>query len=510
MDPVPNRMNREMIQNAIEKNSIKSDLMSKEDNICLPEADVIKLEYQNIQRIDSLQEYTSLVRLDLNNNLIKKIQGLDSLINLTWLNLSFNRIEKIQGLTSLQKLKVLNLSNNQITVIENMDTLDNLTHFFIGCNLLNQLENVLYLKRFKKLVHIYMKGNLFSNEDDYQFFIVAFFPNLTVLDNKLILQELKEKASSKYQDDIEKRNQEESQKQLAEEVLQKQEAELNLHKEAFVEYLDGPHLFKSMFDEDTFSSDRRSVPGIEDLLQSFENQMVGLCKQLFDRGLAEREQRERELKSFSSSQDEVETHYKNQAIQVLEDFNRQHKERIKKLEQLTLRNSVSEELSRGYDEINKLSERLMTLEFKLISKLEENIRNVETCISDKVTDFIEIAQETFTECRNLEDDFHHKVQEIIDATLENVAKGSQVENLPHDVKMLFTDKIKVMHALNTNHKLHLLTLNDREQKLLTSVSSWKIAFFKDVHDKVTQQNRTRISDIHRYADFLRKQLERFH
>lgn len=54
--------------------------------------------------------------------------------------------------------------------------------------------------------------------------------------------------------------------------------------------------------------------------------MVGLCKQLFDRGLAEREQRERELKSFSSSQDEVETHYKNQAIQVLEDFNRQHKE----------------------------------------------------------------------------------------------------------------------------------------------------------------------------------------
>uniref|UniRef100_A0A8C7YWC1 Dynein regulatory complex subunit 3 n=1 Tax=Oryzias sinensis TaxID=183150 RepID=A0A8C7YWC1_9TELE len=323
MDPVPNRMNREMIQNAIEKNSIKSDLMSKEDNICLPEPDVIKLEYQNIQRIDSLQEYTSLVRLDLNNNLIKKIQGLDSLINLTWLNLSFNRIEKIQGLTSLQKLKVLNLSNNQITVIENMDTLDNLTHFFIGCNLLNQLENVLYLKRFKKLVHIYMKGNLFSNEDDYQLYIVAFFPNLTVLDNKLILQELKEKASSKYQAYIEKRNQEESQKQLAEEVLQKQEAELNLHKEAFVEYLDGPHLFKSMFDEDMFSSDVHSVPGIEDLLQSYP--LFRFSNTQIDHSL---------LNSLTSS-----------VIDLL--------------------NSV-----RGYDEINKLSEKLMTLEFKLISKLE--------------------------------------------------------------------------------------------------------------------------------------------
>uniref|UniRef100_A0A3P9L774 Dynein regulatory complex subunit 3 n=1 Tax=Oryzias latipes TaxID=8090 RepID=A0A3P9L774_ORYLA len=476
MDPVPNRMNREMIQNAIEKNSIKSDLMSKEDNICLPEADVIKLEYQNIQRIDSLQEYTSLVRLDLNNNLIKKIQGLDSLINLTWLNLSFNRIEKIQGLTSLQKLKVLNLSNNQITVIENMDTLDNLTHFFIGSNFLNQLENVLYLKRFKKLVHIYIKGNLFSNEDDYQFmkpilklyFLYDFFCVKCFEVNHLCLCMQKEKASSKYQADIEKRNQEESQTQLAEEVLQRQEAELNLHKEAFVEYLDGPHLFKSMFDEDMFSSDVRSVPGVEDLLQSYP--LFRFSKTQID---------------HSFSQDEVETHYKNQAIQVLEDFNKQHKEAREQELLCKMKKKV-----RGYDEINKLSERLMTLEFKLISKLEVFL-------------FVLVHLIVLTY------DFHHKVQEIIDATLENVAKGSQVENLPHDVKMLFTDKIKVMHALDTNHKLHLLTLNDREQKLLTVVSAWKIAFFKDVHDKVTQQNRMRISDIHRYADFLRKQLERF-
>ncbi|RVE69459.1 hypothetical protein OJAV_G00078100 [Oryzias javanicus] len=116
---------------------------------------------------------------------------------------------------------------------------------------------------------------------------------------------------------------------------------------------------------------------------------------------------------------------------------------------------------------------------------------------------------TFAECRNLGDDFHHKVQEIIVSTLENVAKESQLENLPQDVKMLVTDKENVMHALDSNHKHHLGTLNDREQKLLTSVSSWKIAFFKEVHDKITQQNHMRISDIHRYADFLREQLEGF-
>lgn len=40
------------------------------------------------------------------------------------------------------------------------------------------------------------------------------------------------------------------------------------------------------------------------------------------------------------------------------------------MKRLTAQNSASEEISRGYDEINKLTERLMTLEFKLISKLE--------------------------------------------------------------------------------------------------------------------------------------------
>ncbi|RVE69458.1 hypothetical protein OJAV_G00078090 [Oryzias javanicus] len=269
MDPLPSKMNREMVWDVIKKNSVKPDLVTDVDDICPTEVDAIKLEYQNILRIDSLEEFTSLVRLDLNNNLIKKIQGLDSLINLTWLNLSFNRIEKIQGLESLQKLKVLNLTNNRITIIENMDTLINLTHFFIGSNLLDQLKNVLYLQKFKKLFHVYIKGNLFSNEDDYQSFIVAFLPNLKILDNKLLHQELKEKASSKHQADIEKRNQEESGKQLAEEALQKQEAELNLHKEAFVDNLNGPHLLNSMFDEDFFSSAIHSVPGVGDLLQSY-------------------------------------------------------------------------------------------------------------------------------------------------------------------------------------------------------------------------------------------------
>uniref|UniRef100_A0A8P4K0A3 Dynein regulatory complex subunit 3 n=1 Tax=Dicentrarchus labrax TaxID=13489 RepID=A0A8P4K0A3_DICLA len=142
--------------------------------------------FTGILRIDHLWEFTSLARLDLNNNHIEVIEGLDRLVNLTWLNLSFNIIEKIEGLESLRKLEVLNLSNNRISVIENLDTLENLSHFCFANNLLEKLDNVLYLRKFKNLFTLNLFGNPFPEEDDYKSFVAVYFPKLTCLDYRLI------------------------------------------------------------------------------------------------------------------------------------------------------------------------------------------------------------------------------------------------------------------------------------------------------------------------------------
>lgn len=42
--------------------------------------------FSDILRIDHLWDFSSLSKLELNNNAIEKIQGLDHLINLTWLS----------------------------------------------------------------------------------------------------------------------------------------------------------------------------------------------------------------------------------------------------------------------------------------------------------------------------------------------------------------------------------------------------------------------------------------
>ncbi|XP_040918810.1 dynein regulatory complex subunit 3 [Toxotes jaculatrix] len=467
----------------------------------------ICLEYRNILKIDHLWDFTSLARLDLNNNLIERIEGLDRLINLTWLNLSFNRIGKMEGLESLQKLELLNLSNNRISVIENLDKLENITHFCIANNHLRQLDNVLYLRKFKNLFTLNLFGNPVSEEDDYKFFIAAYFPNLKCLDYRLLNEKTKTEASIKYQYALEEMRCEELKIKQAVDAEQIQKAELQLHTDAFVEFLNGPYLFKSMFKDDPEAETLHRVTGVAHLLQTFEHQMVELCKQLFEIGLAEHKRRETEVNSFFSGQTEAVTHYQQKASQILANFEKQHKERIVELQQLSDPDEQKVKTRHCKDEINQLCKSLMSLEFQLVSQLEDIIKQLDINISDMVGNFSETVQGTFAHCRDLEDNYHQKVREIAVATLEKVANSNMEEDMPDDVRMLFTDKDTVMDALATSHDNHLLKINDRETQLVTRVNAWKVALIKGIQDKDLKRSRMRISDIHRYVDHLCEPLE---
>ncbi|XP_047215114.1 dynein regulatory complex subunit 3-like isoform X2 [Girardinichthys multiradiatus] len=171
------------------------------------------LEFKDIMKMDFIHDFTSLVRLDLNNNLIEKIWGLDHLTNLTWLNLSCNRIKNIEGLESLKKLELLNLAYNQISLLNNMDTLENLSHFFISKNLIRRTDTLLYLRRFKSLFKLSIAGNPLTEKDDRSLYVAAFFPNVTLLDNILIGQKMRDEAIIKYQIELKKFRPEELQAQ---------------------------------------------------------------------------------------------------------------------------------------------------------------------------------------------------------------------------------------------------------------------------------------------------------
>lgn len=113
-----------------------------EEGVHLDEATEVRLEFQNILRIDHLWMLTSLTKLTLAHNLIEKIENLERLTGLNELDLSFNKIEKIEKLDALVNLEVLTLFHNKIRKIENLDTLENLLVFSIGDNFIEDFKEV--------------------------------------------------------------------------------------------------------------------------------------------------------------------------------------------------------------------------------------------------------------------------------------------------------------------------------------------------------------------------------
>ena len=120
------------------------------------ELKILELSYNNITKIENLQELISLTCLDLSHNNIEVIENLDLMNNLEKLNLNNNKITKIEGLSELKKLKKLYLLNNKITKIEGLSELKNLEILYLSYNQITQIEG---LSELKNLIELYLDRN---------------------------------------------------------------------------------------------------------------------------------------------------------------------------------------------------------------------------------------------------------------------------------------------------------------------------------------------------------------
>ncbi|KAF0032642.1 hypothetical protein F2P81_014932 [Scophthalmus maximus] len=154
--------------------------------------------------------------------------------------------------------------------------------------------------------------------------------------------------------------------------------------------------------------------------------------------------------------------------------------RIVELHQLSDPDKLKVNLSQYNDDISQLCNSLMSLEYQLANQLEDIIEKLDINISDMVSNFTETVQGIYPFSQSLEDIYNKNIREIADATLKKVATESPEDDMPEEVKMLFSDKDSVMDALVTGHDNHLLKINDRETQLVARVSAWKVSLIKEV------------------------------
>ncbi|XP_041943403.1 dynein regulatory complex subunit 3 [Alosa sapidissima] len=505
----PSVVNEEMLQKAIVEQGPQGPAgrIAKEEGIEFDEVTQLRLEFLNILKIDHLWQFTALTKLQLDNNIIEKIEGLDSLVSLVWLDLSFNNIEKIEGLDKLVNLQDLSLFNNRISVIENIETLLSLQILSIGNNFISELDNVLYLRRFKDLRTLNLAGNPLCKEENYKIFIAAYLPDLVYLDYRLLDEKTREAAFAKYQYAIEEKKHNEAQEQKAKDEKKKIEEELQLHKDAFVEYLNGSYLFESMFADDAEATKLAHLPGVPTLLESFKNQLVNLCTQLFEAGLAQHWRRHNEVDTFFSCYREAVIDNQDRAAKLGAEFEIVRRQRVNEMHQMADSVMLDGLVDQHNEEISQLYEGLMTMELQLVDQLEDIIKDFERNISDMIAAFLEHVQGIFAQCRDLENHHHEKLLEIAVATLERIAKNEMEEDMPDEVRMLFVDKDTVTNAVSASHDNHLLKIDNREDAFVTRINTWLSALMKTIHANEGSRNRKRISEILNYADYVREQIE---
>ncbi|XP_009869672.1 PREDICTED: leucine-rich repeat-containing protein 48 [Apaloderma vittatum] len=504
----PNAVDDEMLEKAI-KEQCPEDILQivEREGINFKDVTKLQLSFRNILRIDNLVQFESLTKLQLDNNIIEKIEALESLVHLVWLDLSFNNIEVIEGLDTLVKLQDLSLYNNRISKIENMDTLQELQIFSIGKNNLTTLEDVIYLRRFKNLRTLNLTGNPLCDEERYMLFVVGYLPDLVYLDFKLVSDTTREAAVLQCRDRIELLEHEEAQALAQLEENQAKQKELEYHKAAFVEYLNGSLLFDSVYADDAEAARLASLPGAGELLEAYREEFVSVCKNLFNYGLKEHEKREAEVSDFHKSLQEALTANEQEGRKLILDFESRNKRRLDEIDNASGDDIAESKRAECREDILQLSEALMTLEILIADQLEERIENFKRNIGVIASTFTENIKGMMTQCRDLENRHHAKLLEISVTALEKLAENDLDEDLPDDVRTLLVDKNTIVNAVNTSHSICLQKIDKRESDILTNIYQWQASMTEKVSQNEIARNRDRVKEITHYINTLQKELE---
>ncbi|XP_070245726.1 dynein regulatory complex subunit 3 isoform X2 [Bos mutus] len=396
-DMEPRVMDDDMLKLAVGEQGPREEAgqLAKQEGILFKDVVSLQLDFQNILRIDNLWQFESLQKLQLDNNIIEKIEGLENLTRLVWLDLSFNNIEAIEGLDTLVNLEDLSLFNNRISKIDSLDALVKLQVLSLGNNHIGNMMNIIYLRRFKALRTLSLSGNPVAEDEDYKMFICAYLPDLVYLDFRRLDDHMKELAEMKHQYSIDELKHRENLMQARLEDEQARREELEEHKAAFVEQLNGTFLFDSMYAEDVEGSKLSHLPGVGELLEAYKDKFVIICLNIFEYGLKQQEKRKAELDTFMECVQEAIQENQEQGKLKIAKFEEKHLLSLNAIREESELSSIETKIVEYSEDITELFNVLMTLEMQLVEQLEETINMFERNIIDLVGLFVENVQSLY-------------------------------------------------------------------------------------------------------------------
>nr|DBA19254.1 TPA: hypothetical protein GDO54_015116 [Pyxicephalus adspersus] len=388
-----------------------------------------------------------------------------------------------------------------------MDSLKHLQVLSIGNNNLTSLENLVYLRRFEQLRTLSLTGNPICEDENYKLFVATHLPNLVYLDFRLIDENIRDIANVKYQYSIEELNHNETLERVKREKEEQSQRELDKHKAAYVEYLNGPFLFEGMYAEDVDGTRLSTLPGVDELVDLYRTKCTEVCQSIFDYGLKHYEKREAEMSIFNQCLQEAVTENQEASAKQIEEFQINNNELLDELSQIADQQIVDAKSLQYSQEIAQLMDSLLNLELQLVDQVEEIVKEYERNINELMSTFLETIQGLMAQIRDLENHHHEKILEMCIIMLERVLKGEMDEDMTDELRTLFVDKDTIINAVSASHDIHLLKIDNREDELVTKINNWASNLIQQVHREEQQRNRKRVAEINAYIDHLRDDLD---
>ncbi|XP_070854183.1 dynein regulatory complex subunit 3 isoform X1 [Drosophila suzukii] len=526
-DIEPGIINRAMIENSYlkEVHNGEERRLHQLEPVVFKKIQTLRLEFNNILRIDHLWILPSLTKLCLNCNKIESIENIEMLTTLKELNLSFNFIEKIENLDTLINLEVLSLFNNKIEVIENIDKLEKLIIISLGNNLIDTVEGIERFRFMNNLKVINLEGNPIARKPNINLlkYVTAVLPQLNYYEYTFIKNELREEACAlHYRELREIEDKQEKEIQLRE-SQDREQSEAKRLASSFVEHLDGHQLFDTLWRGD---EDGRvlMLVGIQaqELADEYDKDIFELTQEIYKLGLERFIERDEEVRDFLSNllegQEELQVIGQNE----IEDFLR-FKENIFEEARITLRqleqNSMHGEdedtpenlkLSDAIDKLNiqfeyamnDMWQALMTQELYLHEAIEESTTSFHRKITELMSKFVEQSQALFVQLREISVHFSENMTEILTRFISTKLALQDFDDVPMELRVCMDDRDAILNLIAGMKDFHTLRLDEREDKIATRTKEFVDTMIDQLSSDEVERHRSKILEINSFVEMM--------
>jgi len=458
-----------------------------EANCDIRKARTLNCAFRNIHHINHLQGFASLRSLKLDNNQISKIEGLDHLVNLENLDLSFNTIRKIDNLSSLTKLRNLCLSSNQIESIENLDYNTELELLSLSDNQISDLADVEYLRDFKSLRVLNLKANPITSDEDFKNTVFAFL-DIEFLDYERVDENDKLVAREEKTEYINAMQQKESKMKEKAMAKQKKDEHTKVLREANLEGVET--IFDDMIKDDAEIQRMQLLPEFPTMLKVLEDKFKIAVDRYVREILKKNTRKQKQDDMFRTAYNKLCVISESESRQLLENFDLQ-------------RAMQGSNIATFIDETEF---ELMEIEMHHVEQFAKMVDKYDDLCDDILRENNKASESTFADLTDAEDesfkDLTEKIEKIIEVVQEHgttkienaLLNETQLEQLHILLDLDQKDNVRqVVQRSHDNHIAHISKIEDIIREREEACKKDKVSRAMEFE---SVRNRRRCSEIH--------------